>query len=74
MPRTKKSQPARTTQPERQHAAVNGPPGEVLTLAEAATYLRLPEKDVIAAVETAGAHGQERGEELDLTFPPAALE
>ena len=48
MPRTRKPQPALRPEPESQPAG-NGPPGEVLTLAEAAAYLRLPEKDVIAA-------------------------
>jgi excisionase family DNA binding protein len=37
---------------------VNGPPGEVLTLAEAAAYLRLPEGDVIGAVTSQGLPGQ----------------
>jgi excisionase family DNA binding protein len=37
---------------------VNGPPGEVLTLAEAAAYLRLPEKDVIAAASSQGLPGR----------------
>jgi excisionase family DNA binding protein len=49
MPRTKaKAKPAR--QPEPQPAA-NGPPAEVLTLAEAAAYLRLPEADVLRLVD-----------------------
>ena len=48
MPRTRKPQPAPRQEPEPQPAG-NGPPGEVLTLAEAAAYLRLPEKDVLAA-------------------------
>jgi excisionase family DNA binding protein len=34
--------------------AVNGPPGEVLTLSEAAVYLRLPEGAVINAVHSQG--------------------
>jgi hypothetical protein len=37
---------------------VNGPPGEVLTLAEAAAYLRLPEGDVIGAASTQGLPGR----------------
>jgi excisionase family DNA binding protein len=37
---------------------VNGPPGEVLTLAEAAAYLRLPEREVIAAASTQGLPGR----------------
>src|SRR5258707_1140913 len=55
MPRTtKKPKPDPTPQPEPQPADVNGPPGEVLTLAEAAAYLRLPERDVIAAASSQG--------------------
>jgi hypothetical protein len=37
---------------------MNGPPGEILSLAEAAAYLRLPEKDVIAAATTQGLPGR----------------
>jgi excisionase family DNA binding protein len=58
MPRTKKTKPEPVPQSEPQPAAVNGPPGEVLTLAEAAAYLRLPEKDVIAATSTQGLPGR----------------
>ena len=59
MPRTsKKPKPDPIRQPEPQAAAVNGPPGEVLTLAETAAYLRLPEKDVIAATSTQGLPGR----------------
>jgi excisionase family DNA binding protein len=58
MPRAKKTRPKPVPQPEPQPAAVNGPPGEVLTLAEAAAYLRLPEKDVIAAASTQGLPGR----------------
>jgi hypothetical protein len=36
----------------------NGQPAEVLTLAEAAAYLRLSEKDVIAATSTQGLPGR----------------
>lgn len=57
MPRTK-SKSGSTPQPESQPAAVNGPADEVLTLAEAAAYLRLPEKDVIAAASTQGLPGR----------------
>jgi excisionase family DNA binding protein len=57
MPRTKaKPKPAR--QPEPQPAVANGPPVEVLTLAEAAAYLRLPEKAVIAAATAQGLPGR----------------
>ena len=46
MPQTKpQSQPA--TSPL---AATNGPLGEVLALAEAAGYLRLPEQDVVRMI------------------------
>jgi excisionase family DNA binding protein len=37
---------------------MHGPPGEVLTLAEAAAYLRLPENDLIAAASTQGLPGR----------------
>jgi excisionase family DNA binding protein len=48
MPRTKKPEVTRQLQP--QSAAVNGPSGGVLTLAEAAAYLRLSEQDVLQLV------------------------
>ena len=51
MPRTKpkpKPAPALATPPA---AMTNGPVGEVLTLSEAAAYLRLPEADVLRLVE-----------------------
>jgi hypothetical protein len=53
MPRTKK-------QPEQPPAVANAPvaAGEVLTLAEAAAYLRVPEKDVIAAASSQGLPGR----------------
>jgi excisionase family DNA binding protein len=59
MPRTKK-QPKTTPKP----AELNGPvPGEVLTLTEAAAYLRLPEEEVVRLAQMqdlpgrlAGAH------------------
>ncbi len=56
MARTKKPQPDPSPQP--QPPAVNGPAGDVLTLAEAAAYLRLPEADVIGAVSTQGLPGR----------------
>jgi excisionase family DNA binding protein len=46
MPRTK-PKPKPVTQPS---LAINGPTGEVLTLAEAAAYLRLPEQDVVRMI------------------------
>src|SRR5271168_1475992 len=50
MPRTKHPKPELVPQIESQSTAVNGPAGEVLTLAEAAAYLRLPEADVLRLV------------------------
>jgi excisionase family DNA binding protein len=44
MPRTRKPGPAP------QPAELNGPAGEVLTLGEAAAYLRVPEQDVLRLV------------------------
>src|SRR4051812_7870870 len=58
MPRTRKPKPAPAPKPEPQ-AAVNGPhQGEVLTLAEAALYLRLPEENVITAALPQGLPGR----------------
>jgi excisionase family DNA binding protein len=42
---------------------VNGLPGEVLTLAEAAAYLRLPEGEVLRAVGEEGLHARQVGSE-----------
>jgi excisionase family DNA binding protein len=53
---TRKPKP--TPPAETEATAVNGPLGEVLTLAEAAAYLRLPEGDVIGAVSTQGLPGR----------------
>ena len=53
MPRTK-TKPA----PQPPPPAVNGPMGEVLTLAEAAAYLRLPEAEVARLVHTEGLPGR----------------
>jgi hypothetical protein len=72
MPRTKKPKPGPTPQPGPQPAAVNGPAGEVLTLAETAAYLRLPERDVIAAASTQGLPGRLVGGEW--RFFKAALQ
>jgi excisionase family DNA binding protein len=63
MPRARKPRPEPSPQLESAPAIVNGPPGEVLTLAEAAAYLRLPEKDVIAAVSAQGLPGRLMGGE-----------
>jgi excisionase family DNA binding protein len=54
MPQAKKTRPKPVPQP----AAAGGPPGEVLTLTEAAAYLRLPEKEVIAAATAQGLPGR----------------
>lgn len=37
---------------------VNGPSGEVLTLAEAAAYLRVPETEVVSLVHAQGLPGR----------------
>jgi excisionase family DNA binding protein len=58
MSRTRKPKSGPPPQPERPPAAVNGAPGEVLTLAEAAAYLRLSEANVIAAVHSEGLPGR----------------
>jgi excisionase family DNA binding protein len=49
--------------PAPQRATANGPPDEVLTLAEAAAYLRLPENEVIAAASSQGLPGRQMGGE-----------
>jgi excisionase family DNA binding protein len=59
MPRAKKPEPTPPPQP----AAVNGPPGEVLTLAEAAAYLRLPEADVLRLVDEQALPARRLGKE-----------
>ncbi len=43
------------------HAGANGPLAEVLTLAEAAAYLRLPETEVTSAVHVQGLPGRQVG-------------
>src|SRR5262245_45815856 len=58
MPRTTKPKPEPIRQPEPPVAAVNAPVGEVLTLPEAAAYLRLPEQEVIAAATSQGLPGR----------------
>jgi excisionase family DNA binding protein len=55
-----------------QTGAVNRPAGEVLTLPEAAAYLRLPEQDVLAAAATQGLPGRLVGGEW--RFLKAALQ
>jgi excisionase family DNA binding protein len=56
MARTTKPKPDPTLQS--QPTSGNGSPGEVLTLAEAAAYLRLPETDVVALVHAQGLPGR----------------
>jgi len=51
---------------------VNGPLGEVLTLAEAAAYLRLPEDEVVQLVHQQGLPGRFAGTEW--RFFKAALQ
>ena|SRR5579872_1348177 len=64
MPRTTKNpKPNPVPQPAVPPVAVNGLLGEVLTLAEAAAYLRLPENEVIAAATTQGLPGRLLGGE-----------
>ncbi|MBI1917954.1 MAG: helix-turn-helix domain-containing protein [Planctomycetes bacterium] len=54
MPRRTKTKPAPVPQSEPASAGVNGPFGEVLTLAEAAAFLRFPEADVLRLVDEQG--------------------
>jgi len=63
MPRTRKPKPVPASPPEPQALAVNGPTAEVLTLAEAALYLRLSESDVIELVRSQGLPGRFTGGE-----------
>jgi excisionase family DNA binding protein len=61
MPRTKpKPEPAPVTPPA---APTNGPTGEVLTLSEAAAYLRLPEADVLRLVDEQALPARRLGSE-----------
>jgi len=61
MPRTKlKPEPSPVTPPA---AGTNGPAGEVLTLSEAAAYLRLPEADVLRLVEEQALPARRLGNE-----------
>jgi len=54
MPRTHKSKPEPLPEHKPQEYMVNGPSGEVLTLADAAAYLRLSEADVLRLVDEQG--------------------
>ena len=47
----------------RAHGHVNGPLGEVLTLAEAAAYLRLPEEEIVRLVNQQDLPGRYTGSE-----------
>ena len=58
MPRTKKHQPGSPSHPQPAAASVNGPSSEVLTLTEAAAYLRLPEAEVVSLVHSQGLPGR----------------
>ena len=61
MPATK-SKPRKGGRGARTAAANNTTAGEVLTLGEAASYLRVSEPDVIRLVETQGLPGRQVGE------------
>src|SRR5262245_45476608 len=56
----------RTRKPKLVSAARNGPPGEVLTLAEAAAYLRLGEAAVLRLVEEQALPARRLGDEWRL--------
>jgi excisionase family DNA binding protein len=61
MPRTKpKPEPTSLTPSP---AGINGPSGEVLSLSEAATYLRLPEEAVLRLVREQELPGRQAGTE-----------
>lgn len=61
MPRTKSTKAEPLSQSEPSPAAENGSPAEVLTLAEAAAYLRLPEADTIGLVHSQDLPGRLAG-------------
>ena len=66
MPRTRKNLsgvPRVASQTLSQPAGLNGPMGEVLTLPEAAAYLRLPESEVTRLIETQNLPGRFTGSE-----------
>jgi excisionase family DNA binding protein len=70
MPRTKKKpepQPA-----IQQPAAVNVPPSDVLTLAEAAAYLRLSEQDVVRLIHEQALPARQAG--TDWRFLKSAIQ
>jgi excisionase family DNA binding protein len=68
MPRMKKPKIETSPAP----AAVNGTPNEVLTLAEAAAYLRLPEDEVTRAIHSQSLPGRLLGGEW--RFSKAAIQ
>jgi excisionase family DNA binding protein len=63
MPRTKSPKVEPAPQSEPLPAAMNGPPAEVLTLAEAAAYLRLPEQDVLRMIQEQSLPARQVGTE-----------
>jgi excisionase family DNA binding protein len=62
MPRTKKA-PRNTPRSSGESRAIEGPAREVLTLAEAAAYLRLSEPDVLRLVREQGLPARQLGSE-----------
>jgi excisionase family DNA binding protein len=62
MPRTKKPELEQQGPPQAP-STVNGPPSEVLTLAEAAAYLRLTEAEVLRLVDEQALPGRRLGPE-----------
>jgi len=72
MPRAKKTKPEPVRQAELSPHVANGSPVEVLTLAEAAVYLRLPEADVIELVHSQCLPGRVVGGEF--RFLKAAIQ
>jgi excisionase family DNA binding protein len=60
MPRTKPKPSIRRSEP------LNGPMAEVLTLSEAAAYLRLPEPDVLGLIQEQGLPARQVGTEWRL--------
>ncbi len=58
MPRTKNLRPVPRSQPQAPRASAKSSSGEVLTLAEAATYLRLSEAEVVDLVHSQGLPGR----------------
>ena len=63
MPRLKKPKGHVTPQPKMPAAIQNGTPEEVLTLSEAAAYLRLHEPEVVALVQSQNLPGRFSGSE-----------